>query len=310
MYMTMSKVLVYLFIAQVARALCIRTGSNAQTQRANAFILPSANTAVGDSVSKRFTSQGAEPVSSSNEKLPYGTGKTDIISRGFHTGYLPKVNPGDIKYMGHPIVGEIKPANNYVLIAKTVAHEYSAGGVYVGAKPNKEFAGKVIAVGPGRLVPETGAIIPMSLKVGDIVLYEPPEEQPVLTYKKQECVLLPEDQVYAVVETDGNESRNLAAEDIRPLSDRLLVRVIDSPKKTQSGLVLANANGFEKTTFRATVIDIGPGSYTENGKLLPVDEFQKGDIVLFSDSAADGGEFNLNRTQYAFVRRSAIVAKV
>nr|BAN64496.1 chaperonin, 10 kDa family protein [Babesia bovis]BAN65102.1 chaperonin, 10 kDa family protein [Babesia bovis] len=150
----------------------------------------------------------------------------------------------------------------------------------------------------------------MSVKVGDIVLYDPPVEQPVITYKKQDCVMITEDQIYARVECNEGDVKPLSADDIRPLSDRLLVKVIDSPKKTQSGLVLARSNELGGTIFRATIVAVGPGSYTKDGKLLPVDNFKRGDVVLFSDSAADGGEFNLNRTQHAFVRRSAIVAKV
>ncbi|GBE58929.1 10 kDa family protein [Babesia ovata] len=212
--------------------------------------------------------------------------------------------------MSQTLEGDFLPANNYVLIVKSEAQEYSSGGVYIGKKPNKEFAGRVLAIGPGRLVPETGAVIPMTVKVGDLVLYDPPTEEPVLKYKNQECVLVPEEHIYARVETDGISPRPLSSADIRPISDRLLVRVIDSPKKTQSGLVLARSNETEGTIFRATVISIGPGEYTMDGKLLPVAEFKPGDTVLFSDAAADGGAFDLHRTQHAFVRRRAILAKV
>ncbi|ORM40182.1 putative chaperonin [Babesia sp. Xinjiang] len=294
----MSKVFAALFIAYVARALCIRTANNSQAQRSSAFVLPTTTPSASDITARRLTRQGAEAVSSSNEPLPYTS------------GYFPPVAPGDIKYMGHALDGALKPANNYVLIVKTNAHEYSAGGVYIGSTPNKEFAGRIIAVGPGKVSPETGAVIPMSVKVGDIVLYDPPEERSVITYKKQECVLVTEDQIYARVECDSGGSRPLAASDIRPLSDRILVRVIDSPKKTQSGLVLANSDDVAGTIFRATIVAVGPGAYTPDGKLIPLDNFQPGDTVLFSDAAADGGEFNLNRSQHAFVRRSAVLAKV
>lgn len=64
------------------------------------------------------------------------------------------------------------------------------------------------------------------------MLYDPPEEQPVvryrlvscimcqITYKKQTCVLVPEDQIYATVECDTSAPRPLDASNIRPLSDR------------------------------------------------------------------------------------------
>ncbi|GIX61022.1 20 kDa chaperonin, putative [Babesia caballi] len=297
MYMTTSKLFAVLFIAQAARALGLRTTGNAQARHATAFVLPSTVAAAADGLTRRHSSLGAEAVSSANEPLPYSQ------------GYVPKIAPGDLKYMGQPLDGELKPTNNYVLIVKNEAAQYSAGGVYIGSKPNKEFAGRVIAVGPGKLSPETGTLIPMSVKVGDIVLYDPPEEQQVLTLKKQGCVMVPEDHIYARVECDNSNPKPLEAADIRPLSDRLLVRVIDSPKKTQSGILLARPNETAGTIFRATVVAAGPGEYTTEGKLVPLDEYEPGDTVLFSDAAADGGEFNVNRSQYAFVRRRAVLAK-
>ncbi|CDR96852.1 chaperonin, 10 kDa family protein, putative [Babesia bigemina] len=305
----MSKVIAALLITQVARALCLRVSGGAQQQRAGAFVLPS--TAIhAEPAPKRPLRHGAEAVSSSNEPLPPVK------------AYVPPLAPGDLKYMNQTLHGDFRPANNYVLIVKQEAQEYSAGGVYIGKQPNKEFAGRVLAVGPGRVVPETGAVIPMTVKVGDMVLYDPPTEEPVvsgtsrsrhrpqITYKNQQCVMVTEDQIYARIETDGLSPRPLSSADIRPLSDRLLVRIIDSPKKTQSGLVLARANETDGTIFRATVISAGPGEYTQDGKLLPVTEFKPGDTVLFSDAAADGGAFDLHRTQHAFVRRRAILARV
>lgn len=88
------------------------------------------------------------------------------------------------------------------------------------------------------------------------------------------------------------------------------MRIIDSPKKTQSGLVLAQSESENGTIFRATVICPGPGAHKENGTFVPLVEFKPGDTVLFSDTAADGGEFNVNKAQHAFVRQSAILAKL
>lgn len=88
------------------------------------------------------------------------------------------------------------------------------------------------------------------------------------------------------------------------------MRIIDSPKKTQSGLVLAQSENEMGTIYRASVISAGPGSHKEDGNFVPMTEFKPGDTILFSDTAADGGEFSLSKVQHAFVRPTAILAKL
>ncbi|KAK1933034.1 chaperonin, 10 kDa family protein [Babesia divergens] len=335
----MSRVYGLLFILNVAHVLCLRAYNGVRVQHITAFIAPSTVPSANNNAQKTQSQISAGAVSTSHEPLP------------FSAGLFPTIAPGDLKFMGQPLSGELKPSNNYVLILRNDMHQYSEGGIYIGSKPNKEFAGRVLAVGPGKIAPITGsvlgydtqrnsnrqaermrmripkrspniALIPTTVKVGDIVLYDPPEEQPVvryrpvycimcqITYKKQTCVLVPEDQIYATVECDTSAPRPLDASNIRPLSDRILVRIIDSPKKTQSGLVLAQSESENGTIFRATVICPGPGAHKENGTFVPLVEFKPGDTVLFSDTAADGGEFNVNKAQHAFVRHSAILAKL
>ena len=66
----------------------------------------------------------------------------------------------------------LKPLGDRVVIKQADADVTSPGGIVIpdNAK-EKPTKGEVLAVGPGR-VSEDGKVIPMTVKVGDVVLYE------------------------------------------------------------------------------------------------------------------------------------------
>ncbi|AFZ79175.1 GroES chaperonin family member protein [Theileria equi strain WA] len=235
----------------------------------------------------------------------------DVESRPYGTGFTPTSSSTPFKYCGQTLDKDVSPINNYVLILKDQMQEFSQGGVYIGSKPNKEFVGRVLAVGPGKLIESTGAVVPVSVNVGDMVLFEPPEEESVLTYNNQKCVLITDDRVYATISLAGlSQQSAFVAERITPLHDRLFVRIIDTPTKTASGLVLAKSENRNENLMRAEIVAIGPGSFTDDGKLTPVKDLYVGDRILFSDSISDGGEFTCNQKQHAFVRYRSVLAKL
>ena len=65
---------------------------------------------------------------------------------------------------------------------------------------------------------------------------------------------------------------------IRPLHDRVIVKRLDTERKTSSGIVIPD-NVAEKPD-QGEVMAIGPGKRDDNGKLIPVD-LKVGDRVLF-----------------------------
>lgn len=68
---------------------------------------------------------------------------------------------------------------------------------------------------------------------------------------------------------------------IRPLSDRIVVRLPKQGEKTlASGIVIPDAVNSKEKPTQAEVIAIGPGR-TENGIQIPID-VNVGDQVLFS----------------------------
>ena len=65
----------------------------------------------------------------------------------------------------------LKPLDDRVVVEPVAAEEKTAGGIVLpDAAKEKPQRGKVVAVGPGRLL-ESGERSPCSVKVGDHVLY-------------------------------------------------------------------------------------------------------------------------------------------
>ena len=66
----------------------------------------------------------------------------------------------------------IKPIGDRVVVEPAPAEEKTASGIYIpDTAKEKPQQGVVVAVGPGRFADQTGTLIPLTVKVGDQVLY-------------------------------------------------------------------------------------------------------------------------------------------
>ena len=64
----------------------------------------------------------------------------------------------------------LKPLSDRVLVKRLEAEEKTAGGLYIpDTAKEKPSRGEIVAAGPGRV--ENGNTIAMTVKVGDIVLF-------------------------------------------------------------------------------------------------------------------------------------------
>ena len=90
---------------------------------------------------------------------------------------------------------------------------------------------------------------------------------------------------------------------IKPLSDNVVVKMVEAEETTKSGIVLTAA-AKEKPQL-AEVIEVGPGKVTDEGSLIPMN-VNKGEKVLISKYA--GTEFKLSGTEYIVVKQSDILA--
>ena len=91
---------------------------------------------------------------------------------------------------------------------------------------------------------------------------------------------------------------------IKPLSDRVVVKMLESEETTKSGIILAGS-AKEKPQV-AEVIAVGPGGVVD-GKEVKM-ELAVGDRVIMSKYA--GTEVKLDGEEVIILRQSDILAKI
>ena len=92
---------------------------------------------------------------------------------------------------------------------------------------------------------------------------------------------------------------------IKPLADRVVIKMTEAEETTKSGIILAGS-AKEKPQV-AEIVAVGEGKYDENGKLIPM-TVQVGDKVLTSKYS--GTEVKVDGEEYTIVRQDDILAIV
>lgn len=91
---------------------------------------------------------------------------------------------------------------------------------------------------------------------------------------------------------------------IKPLADRVVIKMVEAEETTQSGIILAGT-AKEKPQI-AEVVAVGPGGVVD-GKEIKM-ELAIGDKVLMSKYA--GTEVKIDGVEYTILRQSEILAKI
>ncbi len=91
---------------------------------------------------------------------------------------------------------------------------------------------------------------------------------------------------------------------IRPLADRIVIKMVEAEETTKSGIILAGS-AKEKPQV-AEVLAVGPGGVVD-GKEIKM-ELKVGDKVLISKYA--GTEIKLDGQEYTILRQSDVLAVV
>ena len=92
---------------------------------------------------------------------------------------------------------------------------------------------------------------------------------------------------------------------LKPLSDRLIVEVLEEEEQTFSGIVLPDTA--KEKPQRGRVLAVGPGPRDDNGKFVPMD-VAEGDEIVFSKYG--GTEIKVGTEEYLILRESDVLAKV
>ncbi len=91
---------------------------------------------------------------------------------------------------------------------------------------------------------------------------------------------------------------------IRPLADRVVVKLVELEETTNSGIILAAAS--QEKPQVAEVVAVGPGGVNDGNE---VEMYVKvGDKVITSKYS--GTEVKINKEEYTIVRQSDILAVV
>lgn len=91
---------------------------------------------------------------------------------------------------------------------------------------------------------------------------------------------------------------------IKPLADRVVIKMVEAEEKTKSGIILTGSA--KEQPQMAEVIEVGPGGIVD-GKEIKM-EVQKGDKVIFSKYA--GTEVKLDGEEYIILRQNDILGIV
>jgi len=91
---------------------------------------------------------------------------------------------------------------------------------------------------------------------------------------------------------------------IKPLGDRIIIRVIESEETTKSGIVLPGTA--KEKPMQGEVLAVGSGEMVD-GKKVPL-ELKVGDKVIYSKYA--GTEVKMDGNEYLIVRQSDVLAVI
>ena len=91
---------------------------------------------------------------------------------------------------------------------------------------------------------------------------------------------------------------------IRPLADRVVIKLVEAEEKTKSGLILTAASQ-EKPQI-AEVIAVGPGGIVDGKEVTML--VSVGDKVIYSKYA--GTEVELDGVEYLVVKQNDILAVI
>ncbi|MCI5836449.1 MAG: co-chaperone GroES [Veillonellaceae bacterium] len=92
---------------------------------------------------------------------------------------------------------------------------------------------------------------------------------------------------------------------LKPLADRVLIKVVEAEEKTKGGILLPDTA--QKKSQRGEVLAVGPGKVAENGNRIPLD-LKVGDKVLFARYA--GTDIEDNDEQFLLIAERDVLAVI
>ncbi|CAL9202558.1 20 kDa chaperonin, chloroplastic [Musa acuminata AAA Group] len=225
-------------------------------------------------------------------RLPSSIGACGVAleRRGFRGHVVKAATVVAPKYIS------VKPLGDRVLVKINTSEEVTVGGILLPTTAqSKPQAGEVVAVGDGRTIGDDK--VQIGIQTGSQVVYSK-YAGTELEFNGSNHVILKEDDIVGILEADD-------VKDLKPLNDRVLIKVAEAEEKTAGGLLLTEASK-EKPSI-GTVIAVGPGPLDEEGNRKPSTTITPGSTVLYSKYA--GNEFkSADGSLYIALRASDVMA--
>lgn len=220
----------------------------------------------------------------------FGTLRTGALTQRSFRGLVVKAAT-----VVAPKYTSIKPLGDRVLVKIKNVEEKTEGGILLPTTAqSKPQGGEIVAVGEGKTIGNTK--VDISVKTGTQVIYSKYAGTEV-EFNGASHLILKEDDIVGILETDD-------IKDLKPLNDRVFIKVAEAEEKTAGGLLLTEATK-EKPSI-GTVVAVGPGLLDEEGNRKPL-SVSAGNTVLYSKYA--GNDFKGNDgTNYIALRASDAMA--
>ncbi|KAF8695395.1 hypothetical protein HU200_037628 [Digitaria exilis] len=193
-----------------------------------------------------------------------------------------------------PKYTSIKPLGDRVLVKVKTSEAKTDGGILLPVSvQTRPQGGEVVAVGEGRSFGINS--IEISVPVGAQVVYSK-YAGTELEFNDADHLILKEDDIIGILDSDD-------VKDLKPLNDRIVIKVAEAEQQTAGGLLLTQANK-EKPSV-GTVIAVGPGPLGEDGSRKPL-SITPGSNVMYTKYA--GSEFKGAEGDYIVLRASDVMA--
>eukprot|EP00913_Durusdinium_trenchii_P007708 g7239.t1 len=195
--------------------------------------------------------------------------------------------------------GSVEPLGKFLLVKSAKVEEVTKAGLLL-PKSEKPKEGEVVATGPGEAHVESGHLVPLSVEVGEKVLYSKYGGSEAIECQGEEHVLVREDDV--LLKYQGDEP---VLEKISMPRGKVLVKLLPKEEETSFGLLLSEG-AKKQTTTAGEVMSVGAGMILANGEELPA-PVQVGDKVRFR--YGDEVNLDLGEDQFSVVSLSDCIAK-
>jgi chaperonin GroES len=99
--------------------------------------------------------------------------------------------------------------------------------------------------------------------------------------------------------------KGVAAMNVKPLADRILVRRLDEPEVKRGGIIIPDTA--KEKPQQGEVVAVGPGRVTDEGKRVAL-EVKKGDKILIGKYS--GTEVKIEGSEYLIMREDDVLAVI